>query len=93
MPMQAARRIKRASTVQDEHAAAAGLFGRVTLMCPLGSYICSCRTQKVLLNVRMQGAPLRFSITGRQSPSLSKQSDGRTLVLILGHRLEVVPVV
>jgi hypothetical protein len=29
MPMQAARRIKRASTVQDEHVAAPGLFGRV----------------------------------------------------------------
>jgi hypothetical protein len=29
MPMQAARRIKRASTVQDEHFAAAGLLVRV----------------------------------------------------------------
>jgi len=29
MPMQAAQRIKRASTVQDEHIAATGLFGRV----------------------------------------------------------------
>ena len=31
-PMQAARRIKRASTVQNEHAAAAGLLGRVILI-------------------------------------------------------------
>jgi hypothetical protein len=29
LPMQAARRIKRASTVQEEHVAASGLFGRV----------------------------------------------------------------
>ena len=29
MPMQPAPRIKRASTVQDEHVAAPGLFGRV----------------------------------------------------------------
>jgi hypothetical protein len=29
MPMQAAPRLKRASTVQDEHVAATGLFGRV----------------------------------------------------------------
>jgi hypothetical protein len=29
MPMQAARRVKRASTVQEEHVAASGLFGRV----------------------------------------------------------------
>jgi hypothetical protein len=29
MPTQAAPRIKRASTVQDEHVAATGLFGRV----------------------------------------------------------------
>jgi hypothetical protein len=29
MPVQAARRIKRASTVQEEHVAASGLFGRV----------------------------------------------------------------
>jgi hypothetical protein len=29
MPMQAARRIKRASTVQDEHVAAPGLLSRV----------------------------------------------------------------
>jgi hypothetical protein len=29
MPMDEARRIKRASTVQDEHVAAPGLFGRV----------------------------------------------------------------
>ena len=29
LPMQAARRIERASTVQEEHVAASGLFGRV----------------------------------------------------------------
>ena len=32
MPMQAARRIKRASTVQDEHVAAPGLLSRVVAL-------------------------------------------------------------